>query len=543
MNRMSIVILWALALLVLQPALAAEPRQQPTAREQARTVTIFHQPVVMLQATFGQTTPEERVLRTRSALRAFTEDDIRQPLRVVPVIRYGQPGRLFLMNGKPVLLLSQADLDEGDDLTLDQAAQRVLARMEAQRTSLQEQFNNRYLFISAGKALAGALLLALFYYGAFRAWRRVRRFFLLRILEKRSAIPQHWRRYLGNIEVRLYAVLVILLGMLACYLWLSWAFSLFPWTRVWSESLGDWSLGDWSLGVIRDLSLSIVTSLPGLMIVVLIFLLTWLIIRLVKVVLDQVAAGRIQVPGIHPETVSTTRRLISVVIWLFALSAAYPFLPGANSLAFKGISVFFGLMLTLGSTGVMTHAMSGLVLIYSRALRKGDWIRLADNEGQVSEIGVLATKILTRENYIVTVPNAVVVSGKIINLSAESADGGVNLTTSVTIGYDTPWRQVHALLELAARRTPGIDQQIAPVVRKLGLLDWYTSYELQVRLLPTTKLPDSRNALHSSIIDVFNEFGVQIMSPNFVMQPKAAVVVPQEAWYAAPAVAPQEPEK
>ncbi len=156
MNRMSIVILWALALLVLQPALAAEPRQQPTAREQARTVTIFHQPVVMLQATFGQTrpdhgqtTPEERVLRTRSALRAFTEDDIRQPLRVVPVIRYGQPGRLLLMNGKPVLLLSQADLDEGDDLTLDQAAQRVLARMEAQRTSLQEQFNNRYLFISA----------------------------------------------------------------------------------------------------------------------------------------------------------------------------------------------------------------------------------------------------------------------------------------------------------------------------------------------------------------------------------------------------------
>ncbi|WP_462215403.1 mechanosensitive ion channel family protein [Klebsiella pneumoniae] len=538
MNRMSIVILWALALLVLQPALAAELRQQPTAREQARTVTIFHQPVVMLQATFGQTTPEERVLRTRSALRAFTEDDIRQPLRVVPVIRYGQPGRLFLMNGKPVLLLSQADLDEGDDLTLDQAAQRVLARMEAQRTSLQEQFNNRYLFISAGKALAGALLLALFYYGAFRAWRRVRRFFLLRILEKRSAIPQHWRRYLGNIEVRLYAVLVILLGMLACYLWLSWAFSLFPWTRVWSESLGDWSLG-----VIRDLSLSIVASLPGLMIVVLIFLLTWLIIRLVKVVLDQVAAGRIQVPGIHPETVSATRRLISVVIWLFALSAAYPFLPGANSLAFKGISVFFGLMLTLGSTGVMTHAMSGLVLIYSRALRKGDWIRLADNEGQVSEIGVLATKILTRENYIVTVPNAVVVSGKIINLSAESADGGVNLTTSVTIGYDTPWRQVHALLELAARRTPGIDQQIAPVVRKLGLLDWYTSYELQVRLLPTTKLPDGRNALHSSIIDVFNEFGVQIMSPNFVMQPKAAVVVPQEAWYAAPAVAPQGPEK
>lgn len=205
--------------------------------------------------------------------------------------------------------------------------------------------------------------------------------------------------------------------------------------------------------------------------------------------------------------------------------------------------MFFGLMLTLGSAGVMNHAMSGLVLIYTRALHKGDWIRIADNEGQVSEIGMLATKILTRENYIVTLPNAVVVSGKITNLSASDPQQGINLTTGVTIGYDTPWRQVQAMLELAAHRDQGVDHQVAPVVRKLGLLDWYTSYELQVRLLPETTLPEGRNALHSSIIDVFNEFGVQIMSPNFVMQPKSAVVVAKEDWYTAPAVAPQERDR
>jgi hypothetical protein len=204
--------------------------------------------------------------------------------------------------------------------------------------------------------------------------------------------------------------------------------------------------------------------------------------------------------------------------------------------------VFFGLMLTLGSTGVMTHAMSGLVLIYSRALRKGDWIRLADNEGQVSEIGVLATKILTRENYIVTVPTRWWSAGKLLISAPERR------------WRDQPHHQRHHRLRYAVasgscaagaggKTHPGVDQQIAPVVRKLGLLDWYTSYELQVRLLPATTLPEGRNALHSSIIDVFNEFGVQIMSPNFVMQPKAAVVVPQEAWYTAPAVAPQEPEK
>ena len=154
---------------------------------------------------------------------------------------------------------------------------------------------------------------------------------------------------------------------------------------------------------------------------------------------------------------------------------------------------------------------------------------------------MLATKILTRENYIVTVPNAVVVSGKIINLSAESADGGVNLTTSVTIGYDTPWRQVHALLELAARRTPGSISKLRRWCVSWDCLTGTPRMSCRCAYSPQP-LPDGRNALHSSIIDVFNEFGVQIMSPNFVMQPKAAVVVPQEAG-TPPRPSPQEPEK
>lgn len=144
-------------------------------------------------------------------------------------------------------------------------------------------------------------------------------------------------------------------------------------------------------------------------------------------------------PGIHPETISATRRLISVTVWLLALSIAYLFLFGANSLTPKGISVFLSLMLTPGSTEVMTYVMSGLALVYPRVPRKGDWIRLADNKGQVNGVGVPATKILIRENYIVTVPNTAVVSGKIINLSTEDTNGGPNLTTNVTIGYDTSW--------------------------------------------------------------------------------------------------------
>ena len=534
MKRILFAFLTCLFTITTYVASAAEPRQEPTQQERARTVYIFHQPIVMLQAKFGLTTPEERVLRIRNTLRNFTEDDVREPLKLLSVTRYNQPGKLIVMNGKPVMLLTEGDLDEGDDLTLDQAAQRVLVRMEAQRTALRDQYNSRWLVLSTVKAAAGLLGLVLFWYGSYRSWRWVKRLYRRRIIENRSWIPQSWRRFIGAIETRLYALLVILLGIMALYLWLSWAFSLFPWTRIWGASLGDWSVK-----VIQDIALSVVSALPGLLIVLVIFLLTAFILKLLKVVLDQVAAGRLQLPGIHPETVGATRKLISVMVWLFALSAAYPFLPGANSLAFKGISVFFGLMLTLGSAGIMNHAMSGLVLIYSRALRKGDVIRVADNEGLVSEIGMLATKIITRENYVVTVPNAVVVSGKITNLSAQTNGGGINLTVGVTIGYDTPWRQVHAMLELAAKRARGVDQNHPPLVRQLSLMDWYIAYELQVCLLDGQSLAEARNELYSHIQDVFNEFNVQIMSPNFVMQPEGSVMVAKENWYPAPAVPPE----
>ena len=534
MNKVLLIFLMGFISALAFPSFAAEPRQQPSEQERARTVYIFHQPIVMLQAKFGLTTPEERVLRIRNTLRNFTQADLREPLKIVPITRYNQPGRLIVMNGKPLLLLAQADLDEGDDMTLDQAAQRVLVRMETQRTALRDQFDGGWLALSAVKTAAGLLGLILFFYGAYRSWRWVRRYYRRRIIANRSWLPQRWRRFTGAIEARLYALLMILLGIVALYVWLSWVFSLFPWTRVWGTSLGDWSIR-----VLREIALSIASALPGLMIVLIIVLITAFILKLLKVVLNQVEAGRLQLPGIHPETVGATRKLISVVVWLFALSAAYPFLPGANSLAFKGISVFFGLMLTLGSAGVMNHAMSGLVLIYSRALRKGDVIRVADNEGLVSEIGMLATKIITRENYVVTVPNAVVVSGKITNLSAQNSGGGINLTVGVTIGYDTPWRQVHAMLELAAKRAKGIDLSQPPLVRQLALMDWYVSYELQVRLLPGQSLAEARNALYSHIQDVFNEFNVQIMSPNFVLQPDDAVRVPKENWYAAPAIPPE----
>ncbi len=428
------------------------------------------------------------------------------------------------------MLLADSDLDEGDDLTLPQAATKVAQRLQTLQQAMIEQYSPKYLLLSLGKSLAGLITVIALCVAAGYSIRPVKHFFAERQQKNKSLIPRSLRGFIGAFELRIYLLLIALVCLIAFYIWVSWVLRLFPYTRIWGMELGGYSVG-----MVQKAGVILLSALPGLFIVCVIFILTGLIQRLLKLLLQRVETGALQLPGLHPDTVGVTRKLISVMIWLFALSIAYPFLPGANSLAFKGISVFFGLMLTLGSAGVMNHAMSGLVLTYSRALRRGDIIRLADHEGMVSEVGILATKIITRENYEVTVPNAVVVSGKIVNLSTHVQSGGVNMTTGVTIGYDTPWRQVHAMLELAASRTSGIDGMQPPLVRQLALMDWYISYELQVRLLKGQSLAAVRSELNGHIQDVFSEFAVQIMSPNFVNQPDAPVLVKEADWYSAPA--------
>lgn len=519
-----------LLLFTFQNALGAEPRQAPSAQEKARTLYLLNQPVVMLQAKFGLTTPEERVQRITSTLRELTEDDLRHPVDTVALERYQQRAVLFMVNKKPFMLLTEGDLDEGDDLTLEQAAQRVTLRLESLRHALTEQYSWHYLALSSFKSVLGLLMLLAGIFVIWRSFQRMKRFYASRGEQGKGVIPARLRSLLGPFELRIYAALMTIVCLVAVFMWVSWVLRLFPWTRIWGMQLGNYALN-----FLQTLGTVILSALPGVLVVIVIFAITGILIRLIKVVLQRVENRTLQLPGLHPETVGVTRKLISVAIWLFALSAAYPFLPGANSLAFKGISVFFGLMLTLGSAGVMNHAMSGLVLTYSRALRKGDIIRLTEHEGVVSEIGMLATKIVTRENYEVTVPNAVVVSGKIVNLSSQNRDQGVNLTTSVTIGYDTPWRQVHAMLELAAKRTEGVVPHAAVMIRQLSLMDWYIAYELQVRIAQGASIAGVRSVLHCHIQDVFNEFGVQIMSPNFVLQPKEQVVVKSADWFKPPA--------
>jgi len=304
----------------------------------------------------------------------------------------------------------------------------------------------------------------------------------------------------------------------------------FPYTRPWGDSLRGFLFEQ-----LKWLALGVAHALPGLITVALIAVVTRMVIRVVELFLGGVERGHITVRYLYPDTVAPTRKLVRAALWMFALVIAYPFLPGSGTEAFKGISVFIGLLISLGSSGVVNQVMSGLTVTYSRALHPGDYVRVGDIEGTVTHVGTLATHVETIRREAVTIPNAVLISREVINYSKDAHASTVFVPASVTIGYDAPWRQIHSLLLLAAERTPGIRRDPKPVVVQEGLEDFYVKYTVFVCLDDPRQRVLTLADLFANIQDAFNEYGVQIMSPHYWSDPQAPKLVPKGQWAPPPA--------
>ena len=342
------------------------------------------------------------------------------------------------------------------------------------------------------------------------------------VLVKASRAPEVARKAVTTI----FIVLWLFIG----YSWLTFVLRRFPYTRPWGESMRSFLLGR-----LAFIGTKIVEAIPDLFTVLLILLITRFVVRLSQVMFQAVEEGRLSIPYAYPETAQSTRRLVTALIWLLGLVLAYPYLPGSNSDAFKGMSVFVGVVLSLGSSGIVNQIMSGLTITYSRAVRVGDFVRIGDVEGTITQLGTLSTKVKTPRREEVTIPNAVVMGQVTTNYSRFSDTEGVFVPTSLTIGYDTPWRQVQALLLLAAERTPGVRTDPMPVVRRSALQDFYVQYTLLICLESPAQRFATLDTLHANILDAFNEYGVQITSPNYEADPERRKVVPVDQWYAAPA--------
>jgi small-conductance mechanosensitive channel len=281
----------------------------------------------------------------------------------------------------------------------------------------------------------------------------------------------------------------------------------------------------------------VIDAVPGLFTVGLIFVAGWGASKGIGLWFDAVARGRVSMPGVYPDTAVPMRRLAVALLWLAAMAMAYPYIPGSGSAGFKGISLFVGVIISFGSAGVVQHLMSGLMLTFARAVHVGDFARIGDAEGTILQVGALATKLRTPLGEEVTIPNAVVVSQTMTNYSTGGGTAAAMLPTSVTIGYDTPWRQVEALLLTAARSTPGVRAAPPPVVWRAALEDYYVKYTLLVAAEDPCQRVEVLDRLHARILDAFNEQGVQIMSPHYTGDPSSPKVVPRSRWPAPPAPA------
>ncbi len=272
--------------------------------------------------------------------------------------------------------------------------------------------------------------------------------------------------------------------------------------------------------VVSDVGLSVWEGLrsilPNLLMLAAISFLTWLIFKVMRFFYDAIGKGKILVNPLHQELVEPTYQLLKLLVIAFALVAAFPYIPGSSSPVFKGISIFIGFLLSIGSSSVASNIVSGIVLTYTRGLRVGDRVQVADTVGDVTERTLLVTRIQTIKNVMVTLPNSMVVQSQVQNYSAEGKTDGLILHTTVTIGYDVPWRKVDQLMVQAARKTRYILKYPSPFVLKTSLDDSYVSYELNAYTDKASKMVITYSKLHENILDEFNRGGVEIMSPSYL---------------------------
>jgi len=312
--------------------------------------------------------------------------------------------------------------------------------------------------------------------------------------------------------------------LLVALTYLNFVFFALPFTREIGESLFGYVVG-----VVGGMASALVAYLPSVGFLIILFFVARYAVKMVELVFTGIADSRIQLAGFHADWASPTFKLLRLIIWAFALIVAFPYLPGSGSSAFQGVSIFFGVLLSLGGSGAVANAVSGTVLTYMNAFKIGDRVKIADAVGEVVEKTIFVTRVRTPKNVEIAIPNSMVMAHHIINYSTRARTTGVILHTSVTIGYEVPWRQVHELLVAAARGTEGIEADPEPFVLQTSLDDYYVAYELNAVTKQPDQMPALYSELHQHIQDKFHEAGVEIASPHLrAVRDGNAMNVPEE---------------
>lgn len=484
----------------------------PSEKSVGAPVIFADEALFTLYDNLGPFTAQERAQAVAERLAALAKDPF---TRIYPVSAADRESTSELVYGEMVVM-TVTDRDAQPTGTIRQELAKDYAqRIKTALAKSREQVTTRALMIDAGLALLDTIilvvLLVLFHktfpklYVKIEAWRgTVIRAIKIQRVELLSA-DQIAAGLTGLAKaVRVTAVLVLL------YVYLTTVLGIFPWTRGISAAL----FGA-VLSTLSTIGQAFATYIPNVISIVVIIIVTRYIIKLISLLFTGLARGAITIEGFHRDWAEPTYKIVRFLVIVFAAIACFPYIPGSQSEGFRGISVFLGLLISLGSAAAIGNIIAGVVLTYMRPFRVGDRVQIADTTGDVMEKTLLVTRVRTIKNVDITIPNAMVLGSHLINFSSCAREQGLILHTSVTIGYDAPWRTVHELLISAARATTHISAKPEPFVLQTGLNDFYVTYELNAYTAQPNLMATIYAELHQNIQDKFNEAGVEIMSPHF----------------------------
>lgn len=298
--------------------------------------------------------------------------------------------------------------------------------------------------------------------------------------------------------------------LILVYIALPILFGIFPWTKNFANTLLDYILDP-----LKNIALGLWNYLPNLITIIVIVIVFRYVLKGIGFLKDEIEKGDLSIPGFYADWANPTYQIVRVVVIAFMLVVIFPYLPGSDSPVFQGVSVFLGVLFTFGSSGSLSNIVAGLVLTYMRLFKIGDRVKIGEIVGDVIEKSLLVTRIKTIKNEIISIPNSTVMSSHTINYSSETVDKGLILHTTVTIGYDVPWKDMHQALLNAADRTDLLLKEPLPFVLQTSLDDFYVSYQINAYTKEANKQATIYSQLHSNIQDCCNEVGIEILSPHY----------------------------
>ncbi|MFO0164496.1 MAG: mechanosensitive ion channel family protein, partial [Microcystis sp.] len=479
-------------------------------------VMLDNQELFTIRQGIGSFSAQERAKSITDRIEKIADDDALSPEDLTIKIDPEDKNPSIILGDTVIATITSKDA-KLHSVSQEVLAERALAKIKAAIVRYRQERQPDNLFkdatLTVSATLATVLIFWVIIFISSRVFPQIQRLIT-------SLVPgvvfQNFEiissQTIGIFSLRVLQFIRTLIILTILYFYLTFVLRLFPWTR----KFGDGFL-QYFFSALEVISQEIAKYLPNIFIILIIVFITHYLLRAIKPFFTGLERENLVINGFYPDWAKPTYNLLSLLIIALAIVIAFPYLPGFNSPAFQGVSVFLGVLFSLGSTSAIANVVGGIILIYTRSFQLGDKISIGDVIGDVIEKGLLVTRIRTPANRIITIPNSSLLNTNVINFSVSQREfkQPLILQTTVTLGYDLPWRKVHATLKEAALAIEFIVSEPAPFVLQTSLDDFYVSYQLNAYTDHPSKMVYIYSELHQNIQDKCNEVGIEIMSPHY----------------------------